>query len=153
MIMHVKQRGISILELVIVLAILAAMSAVVISSFSRFSSRTTFSDSKEKIMLALTRARSRTLASENGMVYGVHFQSDKVVLFTGSTYATSSVTNEPYLIDGRAPIHSISIVGGSNVVFKRLTGETTNTGTEVIRAYSDKWLWSTTTISASGIIE
>jgi hypothetical protein len=104
-------------------------------------------------MLALSRARSRTLASENGKVYGVHFQTDKAVLFVGPTYATTSSANETYIFDSRAQIYDISIAGGANVVFRRLTGETTNTGTVVLRAYSDKWLWSTTTISASGIIE
>ncbi len=145
--------GVTMIELLVVLAILVAMLFVAVSSFSRFRTGAAISDSKEKIMLALSRARSRTLASENGNVYGVHFQPDKAVLFTGSSYATTSVSNEPYLFDVRAPIYRITIAGGSNVVFKRLTGETTNTGTVVLRSYSDKWLWSTTTISASGIIE
>lgn len=141
------------LELVIVLAILAVMVAVTVSSFSRFRSNSSIADSKEKIMLALSRARSRTLASENGKAYGVYFQNDRAVVFVGPTYATSTVSNEVYLLDSRALIYNISISGGTKVTFKRLTGETTNTGTVVLRAYSDKWLWSTTTISASGIIE
>ncbi|HEY4504653.1 MAG TPA: hypothetical protein VJI73_02685 [Candidatus Paceibacterota bacterium] len=145
--------GISLLELVIVLAILITMVISGITSLSEFRTNVAVADSKEKIMLALSRARSKTLASELGNVYGVHFQTDKAVLFIGPIYIVSEPSNEEYVFDNRAQIYNISIADGSNVLFERLTGETSNTGTVILRAYNDKWLWSTTTIGASGLIE
>jgi len=150
---YISKSGVSLLELIVVLAILAVITGVVVSAFSRFRANSALADSKEKIILALSRARSRTLSSENSKVYGVHFQADRAVLFTGNAYSTSSPTNEMYVFDSRAQISSISITGGGDVIFRRLTGETANIGTVVVQGYSDKILWSTTTISASGIIE
>jgi hypothetical protein len=109
---------------------------------------------QEDILTALHEARDLTLSSKDATAYGVHFQTDKAVRFTGGTYDAGAASNVTYLFDPRVLEVSISLSGaGSDVTFKRLTGEANATGTVVVAVYGQVALRSTTTVSQSGIIQ
>ncbi len=81
-------------------------------------------------MEILNQARNLTLLSKNATVYGVHFASPDYVLFTGSSYSSSDPNNQIFTLSSPDTVLTLSLTGGgSEVVFKRLSGETTQDGT------------------------
>ena len=117
------KKGFSILEVLIVIAVLVVIVVIVVSAFSRFNNNQSLNGAVGEITAVLNEARANTLASYDNIVYGVHFQSDKVVLFKGQNFSSSDPNNEDTVLSSKISISNISLSGGSNdVVFKRLTG-------------------------------
>ncbi|HEY4518447.1 MAG TPA: prepilin-type N-terminal cleavage/methylation domain-containing protein [Candidatus Paceibacterota bacterium] len=147
-------KGFTLLEMLIVLVITAVICVGAITSLGRFRANTALDAAHQDTLTALHEARELTLSSKEATVYGVHFQTDKAVRFTGATYDAGATSNVTYLFDPRVRAVSISLSDGvSDVVFKRLTGETNATGTIVVAVYGKDMLRATTTVSSSGIIQ
>src|SRR3990167_9873510 len=81
-----NKKGFTVIELLIVVTIMALLIAVVLPGFSSFRKSQILSNSSEEIRSSLSRARSETLASVSSSEYGVHFDSDQVVIFKGTIY-------------------------------------------------------------------
>lgn len=148
------QKGFTITEILIVIAILAVMVTIVVSAFSKFNNNQSLSGALGEVTSTLNEARANTLASYDNVAYGVHFQTDKVVLFKGSIYSASDPDNEDVTLSSKISISDIALSGGgSEVVFKRLTGKTEQNGTITLSLISEPSKTKTITIQTSGIIE
>jgi len=118
------------MEILIVIAIIGILIAISVTVFKRFNSLERISKDAELVVEVIRQARSRTVASEGAQVYGVHFESGSVTLFTGSTYSAGALDNQVYLLTVPNTISTITLSGGgSDVLFARLTGEATKNGT------------------------
>ena len=145
------QKGLTFIEVAIVIAIIGIISAVTMPQLSKMRNLQILKSSSEDIMSVLNKARSQTIASLNSQQYGVHFETNKIVIFTGITYNQDSASNEITNISLPAKISSISLAGGAvNVYFNRLNGTANNTGTITTSISSDASLTKTITISATG---
>lgn len=136
-----------------VIAIAGFLSAITYNVF--FDTNRVESVSKQTAVVTATieRARAMTLSSENDSVYGVHVASSTIVLFKGSVYDPATTTNQVQNIMSPAEITGYSFNGGSsNILFKRLTGETDNYGTIVVSVPGTE-ASSTITIYATGLVE
>jgi type II secretory pathway pseudopilin PulG len=129
-------RGITALELLIAVTILVILASVIISAFSNFRKNSDLNGSAESAVSVLAEARSKTLSSQSGSQYGVHFEISKMVLFKGADYAASPEKKEIFL-PVNIEISDISVGGGNEVIFKRLTGDTDQPGTITFRLKSD----------------
>lgn len=144
--------GITMLELVVVIAIIIVLASLIITSFSAFRNSKVLDTGVENILSVLAKARGNTLSSKNAYQYGVHFETSQVVLFRGATYSSSDPSNEVVSLDSAVEISSITLTGGgSDVIFDRLTGKTNMDGTVIIRINSDTSKTKTITINATGI--
>lgn len=131
-------RGYTILELLIVIAILTTLATLVFLSFGPFRQTTQLSAAVEDAVSLLVEARSKTLSSDGGSQYGVHFEIGKVVFFVGTTYVSGNPQNKEILLPGDIEISAILLSGGGvNVVFKRLTGATDQDGSITMRSKSN----------------
>lgn len=148
--MHNKQ-GFTLIDIVIVTAIMALLVASAIAPFSQFRDTKVLEVSTEQALALLSRARSDTLAAKQGIQYGVHFEASKMVLYRNATYSALEPTNEETLLDSTIEISSISLGGGSEVLFQRLTGKTSSVGTIVFRVKSNPSETRTVTVSGTGI--
>ena len=148
-----KKAGFTMLELTVVLAIIVLLAFLAISAFGRFRANALLDQTGAEIVTALSEARGKTLASKSADVYGVHFETAKVVRFKGASYSAIDANNEEFIFDPRVHIIDISIEGGDEVIFERLTGATTNKGTVTIEIVGDNTRRATTTVLSSGIIE
>ena len=122
-----------------VIAILGIISSIVLLNLSQFRNEQLLKNTTLDVVSLLSKARQNTLSSVNSTNYGVHFDSNKAVLFTGSLYSSNNATNEPIVFSSKVivPIPSgLNIGGGSDVIFERLTGETVG-GTIKIQLTSD----------------
>lgn len=146
------KQGFTVLELLMSIAIMAILAAVIITPFAKFRNSKVLDTGAENALSLLSKARGNTLSSKNAYQYGVHFESSQLVLFRGATYSSSDANNETTLLDGALEIPTITLTGGgSEVLFDRLTGKTSNDGTVIIRVKSDTSKTKTITINATGV--
>lgn len=148
-----SSKGITALELLMVVAIMAVLAAIVVSPFAQFRNSKVLDTAGENALSILTKARGNTLSSKNSYQYGVHFESSQMVLFRGATYNPSDTNNEIVALDNALEISSINLAGGTSddVIFDRLTGKTSQDGEIVIRVKSDTSKTRTITINATGV--
>ena len=139
------------MELLIVLAIVGIIVAIAVSQFSKIRNAQILKSTTEDILSVLNKARSQTLASLNSLQYGVRFETNRVVIFNGTTYDSNNASNEVINISSIARISSIALTDGvTDIYFNRLNGTASNTGTIVVSISSDVSLSKIITISKTG---
>lgn len=147
------KRGVSLLEILVVIAIFSVIAVVGIAAFSSYRQRIDISSVSENTASYVSEARAKTLSSKNEMQYGVHFETGKVVLFSGATYNSADSTNVVYTLPSTVEISSIALAGAAvDLVFQRLTGETLEYGTVEFRLTRDTSVTRTLSVSAQGAV-
>lgn len=151
------KKGFTLLEILVAVGIIVLLCVIIIGSFSSFRKNQEFDNAIEDAVSVLNSAKSKTLSSENASQYGVHLETSRIVLFTGTTFTESNVGSNPSNQITKLP-NSVELVnislngGGSDVVFKRLTGDTDKYGSFIIRLKSDVSKNKTIEIKSTGII-
>jgi prepilin-type N-terminal cleavage/methylation domain-containing protein len=144
------QAGLSIIELLIVVAIIGVLIAVISYPFGTFRNKQALDNSANTVVSILQEARARTLGGVNDTNYSVRFETNRIVLFVGSAYNASATTNEAYSYESPVTLSSTSLAGGATAVtFDRLKGTTSQSGTVTL---SNGTKTSVITVSASGSI-
>ncbi len=144
------KRGFTLIEIMVVLGIMVLIIAVVLPAFSKMRDNQLLKSTTADVFSSLNKAKSQTLSSVSSSEYGVHFESDKIVIFKGTTYSSSDPNNEIVLITSPASISSISLTGGAvDLYFNRLTGAPNKTGSITVAVSS---LSKAVTISGTGAI-
>ncbi|OGI61050.1 hypothetical protein A2814_02225 [Candidatus Nomurabacteria bacterium RIFCSPHIGHO2_01_FULL_38_19] len=145
-----SRRGFSILETLVVLSVIVLLIAVILPSFQKMRDNQILKSTSLDVSSALDKARSQTLSSVNSSEYGVHFQSDKIVIFQGQVFSSSNPGNESIFIISPASISLINLTGGAvDLYFNRLSGAPDKAGTVTISISS---LSKIITISATGAV-
>ena len=148
------KKGFTIIEALVVIVILTVISVIVIGSFTKFNNNQSLNTAVSEITSTLNQARANTLASYDNLSYGVHFQSDKIILFSGGVFSSSDPDNKEIVLSTKVSISNITLAGGgSDIIFKRLTGKTDQDGTITLSLVSDPSKTETIIIQKSGIIE
>lgn len=137
----------------IVLGIMAVLSSIVLGVFLEFRRSQALAKDTENIVELLSQARNQTISSKNSTQYGVHVASTTVTLFIGDSYIDGAAGNEVINLNPQDTVITVNLNGGgTDVVFDRLTGETTQTGTVVISA-SGLGSTKTVRIYSTGVVE
>ncbi len=144
-------RGFSALEILISVFIVAAIAAVVFGAMNRFRDARELDSAAGEIENALRRARSLTLASEEGSQFGVYFEASRAVLFAGSSFTEGDPKNEIHNIPARVSVSSVNF-SGSLVVFERLTGRASPAGNVVVSLKNDPSRLRTIYADTGGLI-
>ena len=146
-------NGFTLFEVILVIAIIGIISSITFLSFSNFHSGQALPNTVDEVTALFDEARSSTLAGKGGIQYGVHLQSDRAILFAGTTYSSTSTSNKIILTDSLITIASTTLQGGgSDVLFNRLTGETGQYGTFIVKNTSTSVGQKTVTISKTGSV-
>ncbi len=147
------QKGFTLTEVLVSIAIVALLGTIVMSTFFIYRKNQSLSLDTQTVSTILRQARNQTLSYKNSAVYGVHFNTTDVVLFPGSVYSSSNPENEVYPLNYSDTILTIMLAGGgSDVIFQRLTGETSQNGSIVISA-PGLTQTKTVTIYKTGLVE
>ncbi|TSC71094.1 MAG: Uncharacterized protein G01um101470_746 [Parcubacteria group bacterium Gr01-1014_70] len=145
-------RGFTLIEILVVIAIAAILFTIVVSGFSGLRQNSDLSHAIDDSVSYLQSARAKSLSAENATVYGVHFETGRFVLFTGTTYDAGNAANIVRLLPSTVETSAISLNGGAvDVVFKRLTGETDAYGTITFRLISSPSTTKTIEIVSTGL--
>ena len=150
----INNKGTTLIEILVIVVIIIIISSLALFSLSSFEKEQALRGTTIDIITLLNKARQNTLSSVNSTNYSVHFDTDKVVLFSGSVYSPSNSSNEIINFNSSIIIPSsggINIGGGDDVTFERLTGETVG-GTIIVRLVTDATKTKTITINKTGVV-
>ncbi len=147
-------KGFSLVEILVTLSILAVVSAIILSSLSTNTDREALNKNTDAVASVFAEARSLTTSSKNASNYGVRLVSTGPILFKGTTYTAGASTNVPLLLNSRVVITNILLTGGgSDVIFSKLNGNTTQTGSFRVSSVSDATKYKTVVIHKTGLVE
>jgi prepilin-type N-terminal cleavage/methylation domain-containing protein len=152
-----SQRGFTLVELLVVMAILIIVFAGSTYYFDGVFRKVSLSQSLIKnastVKTTLEEARSYTVSAKSGSVYGVHFDSNQIVLYKGSIYSVGAAGNSVRVLDNSVTISSINLNGGgSDVLFQKISGETDKYGSVTLRLVTDTSKTKVITIGKAGLI-
>ena len=143
------KTGFSLIEIIIVLSIITVLATIVTLSFSSIGSKQALEKTTVSIISILDEAKSMALSSKDFSDYGVRIESDKLTTFKGSF----GMENEVYNIPSLVKISSFSIGGGNDIIFKKVSGSTSATGTITISVINDSSEYDMIQISQTGLVE
>ena len=149
------KNGFTLIEILIVVGILGLLIAGAVPGFQYFQRQRDLGSSADGIMSALRLARSKTLASQNDSPWGVYFFTSPApngyVLFNGSSYAARTPSfDEEHLLPVSVAISQISLSIGQEVVFSRLSGNASSSGSVVLQLIKEPAKTKTVYVSSSG---
>ncbi|MFW5853465.1 MAG: prepilin-type N-terminal cleavage/methylation domain-containing protein [Patescibacteria group bacterium] len=139
----IKQSGFSLLELIIVIVILTILAGIALWTIGSFQKTTQLETAEILVVEVLETAKSKTLSSVQRTNYGVYFEENRLILFSGLEYEEGKENNRQYLLPAGLVLNA-DFNGQSQVIFKRLTGRPLAVG-EVV-------LWSATNPDKKRII-
>ena len=149
-----KSRGLTIIEILVAVSIIALVVTIITVSFSRLNSSQALEKSADLVVSILNEARSLTLSSKGDSQYGVYFEDSQATLFKGAIYSPADPDNVITKPHALVEFGEITLSGGgTSIIFKRLTGNTDQTGTIKVFLKSSPVTFRIITISATGIVE
>ncbi len=146
-------RGFTLIETIVTIAIAGLIFTLVITNpFANFRNEQVLNGAVEEVLSTLQQARGQTIGSTADSQYGVHLESARIVLFAGASYNQNASTNQFVNLSPLVTLDTISLAGGgSEVIFQRLTGATSQSGSLMIALKSDAAKTRTITINSNGI--
>ena|SRR3990167_8540710 len=134
------KRGITVAELLVVVAVIGLVVLVVLPKFSNIKENAVLKTAVNDVLSSINKAKNQTLSSLNSSEYGVHFQSDKVIIFKGKIFSAGTSTNEIIDIASPATITNVTFGGVSgtsgDMYFNRIYNAPSTTGTVTIATSS-----------------
>lgn len=134
------EKGISVIELLGVLAVLGLLLLIILPQFSKLRENQALKAAVSDTLSAFNKARGNTLASVNSSTYGVHLESNQVIIFTGTIFSALAPDNENINIISPVSITNVTLNGVSGnsgeMYFNRLSGAPSKTGTITISSPS-----------------
>ncbi len=145
------KKGLTIIELVIVLAVLSILVGAAIPQFSKMRENQVLKSGMQNILSSIDKARSQTLASINSSQYGVQLEADKIIIFTGTSFTPGAVGNETIDMVSPSSITNVTVGAASGtsgeIYFNRLSGNPSATASIIISTTNYSKI---ITISATG---
>ena len=130
------QSGIALVEILVVIAIIVLILLVVLPPFSSIKEGQVLDNAVENVISALNKARTQTLSSLDSSEYGVHFESDQILIFKGKVFSANDPDNESVEITPPATISNVTLGGVSasegELYFARLSGVPDKSGTVTV---------------------
>lgn len=151
----IKNQGMTLIEVLISIAILAIIFALALPALSDFKQTQGLRNTAEDIVALLNEARSSTLASESGNFFNVQFEADRATIFAGSVLDGSDPYTKELFFDNSItlPVENINIANSTDTVsFDKVSGDTANNGTLVLELVSDPSKTKIITILKTGVI-
>lgn len=144
-------KGFTLIEISVVIFIIFILAGIGLVSFRSYQQNLALDSSATQMIGTLRLAQNQTTASLNSLVYGVHFDNSRYVLFVGPTYNSSDPENKVFLLSSGIEIYNINLNGnGSEVLFDRLNGRTEESGSVSLRVIADQTKTKIIYITASG---
>lgn len=115
----IRIRGFTLIELIIILALISITAFLSVSFYSRYLLQNEVDNTVDRIVAALKKAQiySMTGKANNGS-WGVRYGSGNITLFQGDSFTSRN----PALDENFALNNNISITGFTEQVFKYKTG-------------------------------
>ena len=143
-------RGFTLLEIILVIGIFTLIGAITLVSFISSRNVRELTSATQQALSVIRLAQSKTLGAEQNAQWSVHLEPNQLVLFQGPTYAGSPSTRA-YALHSSIEIANTALAGGgTDIVFKRITGGTSQSGMFDVRVKSTTSSVRGITVDASG---
>lgn len=143
-------KGFTLTELLITVSIITILGGIGFASFVGSRNTRDLTTATQNVLSVLRLAQSKTIAGQNNSAWGVHLQSNQITLFQGDVFASSPLTRV-YPLPNSIQLINISLAGaGSDIVFKRVTGETDTFGTFTMSVIASPTNWFSVIINNAG---
>jgi prepilin-type N-terminal cleavage/methylation domain-containing protein len=114
-------RGFSLIEVLLVMALIGALAAVSAPVVSQFQSRNDLDTAVTMIVGSLRQAQAHAIAGDGDSTWGMRVGTNDVTLFRGTSYATRTTA-----WDTVAPwANTLAVSGTTEYVFTKTEGRTT----------------------------
>lgn len=127
-------KGITLIEVIIVIALLTILAQISLSGDISFYRKKTFNEEVDNLYLSFMRTRVTSMhnvcygiSCTDGKPHGVHIEADRYVLFQGNLFSHRDVAYDEIVFFPP----SVSATSLGDVVFEQLSGNT-NAGTITI---------------------
>ena len=112
------QKGFSLVEILVVLAIISIMAGILILSFASAQRDAVLEEAGASVMHAFESARNRSTSGVGGEDHGIWMKGSEIRIFSGEEYHEDSVER---VINLPSPVES-DLSDEISLVFKRITG-------------------------------
>jgi prepilin-type N-terminal cleavage/methylation domain-containing protein len=130
-------RGFSFPELIIVLAIVIILFGMGTFVFISARKDKQLIVETDKIVFRLEEARTNALAGKNGSNFGIKFSTTTYIYFSGNSYNSADTSNITFNIDMNFQATTSLPSSDNTVIFARLNGVPSVTGTTTISEISN----------------
>ncbi len=143
------KRGYTVMELLVVLAVLGTLAGLSMAGFANFSKKEALDAGAAALIAGLRDARAQTLASVGGSQYGINVGTTSFSFFKGSSYNPAATTTSVFKFSSYVRASSTQ----SSFVFQRITGNAVASGTIDVYMASDPSVKKSIRVEATGIID
>lgn len=137
--------GFSLIELLLVMALITVIGSFSAVIFSRFLTQTATTNFQDQMIGQLRKAQLYSMMGRQNSGWGVQFSGNTLVLFKGNTYATRT----PALDESFSENPNLSITGFSEIDFTKGTGTPSASGTFTIVGNENS---KTFTVNSQGVV-
>ena len=154
-----NQRGVSILEVLFILMIVAIVMSMGFSAYRVWQRQVSLTNARDEIKSALVRAQQLATAAADNRAWGMRLATSSYTIFPGNFYNDSDPDNKTWDLRDIEIVDSyITFTDGaggysSDVVFSKFDGDTYNTGTISIIVAAQAELSKNITVLSSGQID
>lgn len=126
---HFTSAGFTLMELVIVIAILFIISSFITISLINQQRTTSLNSSIDVLMSDISSQQTKSMTGLTNSAtdtsnYGIYFLDDRYILFKGTSYSEEDPANFTVMLDKDIEFSNISFPG-SNIIFSSISGEIT----------------------------
>jgi prepilin-type N-terminal cleavage/methylation domain-containing protein len=126
---NAKNKGFTLLEILLVLSILAILSIISVSSYYGLRERQSLKKDADSIVSIIESTKNMSLNRKNDSSYGVYFSTSTVTVFVGDSYVNGNKISN-YNLESNVKISAVSISSNSREIeFAKITGNPNATGT------------------------
>lgn len=124
----VSREGFTLIEILIAIAIITILAGMGLWISMDVYRNYSYRSEKETFISAIQKARLESMVNLNESAHGIRVESDKYIIFRGSSYSASSSFNRTIVPSG-----PVTITGNpslpQDIVFDQLSGTTSSSGT------------------------
>ncbi len=148
--------GFTMIELLIAISIIGIIVAITMPSLVEYRKKQSLKNTTENIVSILNKAKSDSVNSLNSLNYGIHFGSDYLDYFIGTTYNPIDTNNKRTNFENGVTLLSPDGLnldgGGSDIIFPKLIDPVIGYGSITIEVTTDPSMSKTIIVSKIGSI-
>lgn len=112
------QFGFTLLELVLVIAIITTLGALSSVFYTGFLSQNAVANTQNQLLGSIRKAQFYSMIGKGNSTWGIHYGSGTITLFKGTTYSS----RDPSYDETFSYNTTTAITGGNDITFNRLSG-------------------------------